>query len=199
MGLRDNAREVFNQSGSGGLRKWAEDAEGAAKKAHRFNGAARFCADARDRADTEIVREKFARLRRVYAGERDKWERRYERNHDAKLPNQIHFAELLYHDPPHCHVACANREILEQIADWLISQGCRVSEFPYIEDVEPLHASTSWHYRIKLPNGSIIVLPTDDPRLKKGGSGGLALDANDLDNGSDQEYAAFLELRSRAV
>lgn len=199
MGLRDDARKQFDRGGSGGLQRWCEAGEGAHGKAHRFNAAARYCAERRAHADNDPDRAKFGALRKTFAGERDKWERRYERRHDAKLPDKIHFAELLYHDPPHCHVAIADREVLEQVADWLISQGIGVSEFPYIEDVEPVHVNGSWHYRIKLADGSIVALTPSDSRLKKDGPGGLALDANDLDGGSDEEYAAFLELRSRAV
>lgn len=198
MGLRTTARDIFDRAGSGALRRWCEDAKGAHAKAHRFNAAARFCAERRDRT-RGAERTKYKRLRAVFVEERDKWERRYEARRELKLPERIHFEELLYHDPPHAHVAVADRKVLEQIADVAIAKfGIRVSEFPYVEDVEPLHVTGSWHYRMKV-GGRIVVLSANDWRLKKGGPGGLAFDANDADGGSDEEFAFYLELRARAV
>ena len=158
-------------------------------------------------AGADSRKERYLRFRtlQLWAGERKEaepnnakvWEdrrRAYRRKkrhiHKALTqsdgwPSSIHVAELLYHDPPHCHFASTERNKL--IAIGKIAEGkwgLRVGEFPPFDTVECVHVSGSWHYR-----------DSSAPYVARSCAGrgdGLAMDVTGV-----RQYAFYLELRSR--
>lgn len=182
-------RELYKSKGLDACWKWAMDPKGPHSKAKRFAVLERFAEINRDRSKGE-EREAWASRRKTYARQRDKFERRYEERKDVQWPASVTFTELLYHNPPHLHVACADREKLIALAKIGRERfGLRIGEFPPFDPVEDVHVHGSWHYRDSSSPWT--------PRTFSNRGNGLAFDANDLDGGNDQEYAFYLELRRR--
>jgi hypothetical protein len=103
--------------------------------------------------------------------------------------NGRNVAELLYHDPPHCHLASPERDKLIAIGQVAADRGIRVGEFPPFDTVEGVHVGNSWHYR-----------DSADPavgRTFENRGDGCAMDLNDADGGSDKEVAFYHELVER--
>lgn len=199
--LVNHIERIARDDGLDAVWEWASSPQGAHSKAKRFDGCVRWARrrqeQARKRGDVNAVAVWRDRAN-IYRTEREKWESRYENRKDVKWPEKGTFAEALYHAPgPHIHLASSDRAFLLAIAKIGAEKfNLRIAEFPPFEDVEPVHVDGSWHYRAVV-DGEVRVLSTSDPRLKKGGSGGLAFDANDADGGSDEEYAFWLEVRER--
>jgi len=193
--LLNHVRDLYARGGADAIWKWAVAADGAHGKAKRFAVLVIFARNQRnqEKDGSDAYRQWNERLK-VYVAERDKYEKRYESRQEVWWPTGVVFAELLYHSPPHLHIACADRGKLIGICKVAQEQfNCRVGEFPPFDSVECVHVTSSWHYRA--PGG--VVLPCSSSRLDLGGDAGLAADINDLDGGSDQEYALYIELKRR--
>jgi hypothetical protein len=195
--LLDIVRRLYREGGRDRIWKWAMDRPGPAGKAKRFNALVRFARIERENAPNAADREMWAKLRRQYAKERDRWEAEYEEQHEeAEWPESMVLAECLYHDPPHFHLASPERDKLIQVATIGLEKfNCRIGEFPPFDTVDDVHVYGTWHGRD--PAKPYVPQPFNQAKLVKGGPWGLALDANDLDGGGDQEYAFYLEVRRR--
>jgi hypothetical protein len=121
------------------------------------------------------VRDRIAEIKRELA--RGDW------------PDSLNVAELLYHDPPHTHLASPERDKLDAIGRIAVERGLRVGEFPPFDTVECVHVGNSWHYR---DSASPEVGRTCADR-----GDGCAMDLNDADGGSDKEVAFYHELVER--
>ena len=186
-------RDLAEKKGLDAVWKWAMEPEGPHGKAKRFAVCVLYAREQRQKAKRAGHDGEMATWKKradQYDHERDKFEKRYESRKDLDWPKAGKFSELLYHDPPHCHVASADREFLIAIAKIAHEKfECRIGEFPPFDTVEAVHVSGSWHYR----DSSSPYTPRDFSNR----GDGLAFDANDLDGGSDQEYALYIELRRR--
>ena len=186
----EHIRKLYEDKGLDAVWKWCMDGEGAHAKAKRFAAYAEFAGNRKQhpqKGDPD-----WDKVQRLAREERDKWEKRYENQHDdADWPASIVLTEYLYHMPgPHVHIASANRNALIKLAK--VGQekfGLRIGEFPPFDSVECVHVAGSWHYRDS-SNPSV-------GRLCANRGDGLAFDANDADGGSDQEYAFYIEVGRR--
>jgi hypothetical protein len=107
----------------------------------------------------------------------------------GEWPDSLNVAELLYHDPPHTHLASPERDKLIAIGQVAAERGIRVGEFPPFDVVEGVHVGNSWHYR-----------DSSNPELGRtfaNRGDGCAMDLNDADGGSDLEVAFYHELVER--
>lgn len=165
---RDRARE--------GVRKWQKIIRERREAGHK-------AAAGRARERLDELRRKLERVVRRIG-------KIIRRRRFVRWPKDIFLAELLYHDPPHLHVASPERDKLIQLAR--IGQrkySLRIGEFPPVDPVEDVHISGTWHYR-----------DSSDPWRARSFSergNGLAFDANDADGGSDGEVAFYTELKRR--
>lgn len=195
-GLLPVVRKIYEKGGRNAVWEWCMAPKHPHGRAKRFHTAARFARNQRNNSQGE-ERAKWANLRRIYAKECAKWEAEYEEQHpEADWPDDIEIAECLYHDPPHFHLASPERNKLIQIGK--IGQEkfkCRIGEFPPFDTVEDVHVYGTWHARD--PSKPYVPQPFNAAKLVKGGPWGLALDANDLDGGGDQEYAFYIEVKRR--
>lgn len=184
----DEIRRAFDRDGLEGVWRWAVAKDTPLSKARRFADAAHFAGERKQ--DPRDGDPNWAKAQATYRAQRDRWERRVSAIHDDRWPASLRIAELLYHPPgPHVHVASPDREALIRVLRIAEDRGIRVGEFPPFDPVEDVHVSGSWHYR---DSGS----PWIGRDFANRGDG-LAADLNDLDGGSDQEYAFYLELRRR--
>lgn len=110
-------------------------------------------------------------------------------------PSSLNVAELLYHSPPHCHLASPERSKLIEIGKLAQAFGLRVGEFPPFDLTEPVHTGTSWHYRD--PSRPFVGIAYNAAMMRLGGPWGCAMDLNDADGGSDKEIAFYHELVRR--
>lgn len=189
MGLLEDVREIYDRRGFGGLWEWAQAGKGAHAKAKRFAVLERLAEKKRDSAEGK-EKDRWQTARKAYARERDKWEARYEARDDVKWPAHLPITEILYHNPPHFHLASSDRDALIQVCKVINEKfGCRIGEFPPFDPVEPVHVNGSWHYRDSSSPST--------PRSFSNRGDGLAADINDLDGGNDQEYAAYIEVKRR--
>jgi hypothetical protein len=198
--LLPRVRRAYERDGLDGVWDFCVEPDGPHGKAKRFAAAERFAEHRRDEAEGDD-RERWANARRIYARARDKWEHEWERQNppdtSPQWPATIQVAELLYHAPgPHVHFASPERDKLIAIGRIAQARGLRVGEFPPFDVTEDLHARcVSWHYRD--PDRPWTPVCYSAAHMRLGGDWGLAMDLNDLDGGSDQEYAFYLELRRR--
>lgn len=197
--LLDVVRRLFKEGGRDRIWKWAVTPEHAHGKAKRFNVLTRFARIERENAHNDADRKTWGDLRKAYAKERDRWEAEYEEQHaDADWPETLVIAEILYHDPPHFHLASPERAKLIEIGR--IGQeefGCRIGEFPPFDSVDNVHVGVSWHHRDPARPYVGLTYAQAAAHLGLHGDWGCALDANDLDGGSDQEYAFYIEVKRR--
>lgn len=195
MGLLDDVRARYERDGLDGLWRWAMAPKGAHSKAKRFACLERFAEKKRDSARGD-ERKKWADARKVYAEQRDKYEERYEARQAVKWPANLPITEILYHNPPHFHLASSDRSALIAVCKVIQAEfNCRIGEFPPFDTVENVHTGSSWHYRD--PSRPYVGVAFNASKLQQGGPWGLAADINDLDGGSDQEYAAYIEVKRR--
>jgi hypothetical protein len=165
--------------------------DGPAGKAKRFDVLARWAGNRKDES-TGDERDAWRKRQEEYREQRDKYEARYENQHDdSAWPSDVTFTEFMYHEPgPHVHMATTQRNKLIELAKIANDDfKCRVGEFPPFDPVECVHVWNSWHYR-----------DSSNPwtaRTCANRGDGLAADVNDWDGGSDQEYAFFIECKRR--
>lgn len=86
----ETVRAIFAKDGKNGLWKWGIAPKEAQEKAHRFRILEIFAQRQRDASKGE-EREDWAATRKVYAGERDKWERKAEQAKFNASPGAPHW------------------------------------------------------------------------------------------------------------
>lgn len=185
-------KHVYNlhkRKGLDAIWKWAMDGKGPLGKSKRFRVLAEFAARKRKKAKAKN-RPAWAKRWEKYRAESEKYWRRHKRRQDVKWPDSFPISELLYHAPPHFHLASPHRDKLIQIAKIGVEKyHCRIGEFPPFDPVEAVHVNGSWHYRDSSSPST--------PRDFSNRGDGLAFDANDLDGGNDEEFAFFKEVEER--
>jgi hypothetical protein len=201
-GLLDEIRKLYEQGGRDAIWTWCMAPPHEHGKAKRFNAAAHFARNQRDNSQGD-ERKSWADARKVYAQNRDKWEAAYEEQHPdlPEWPDTLNIAERLYETPNnHFHLASPERDKLIVIAGIVQQQfQTRIGEFPPFDHVEGVHTGISWHYRNPAQPYVGVTYAQAASHLDLHGDWGCAMDVNDLDGGSDQEYAAYIEVGRRYV
>lgn len=187
--MLDTIRKLYRDKGLDAVWRWAMDGKNPLQKSKRFEACATFARKKKHEAHGDEKKAWDERQER-YHGESRRFFRKHKRRQDVEWPKSFPIAELLYHDPPHFHLASPDRDKLIQIAK--IGQEkfhCRIGEFPPFDTVEDVHIGGSWHYRDSSSPST--------PRSFSNRGNGLAFDANDLDGGNDQEFEFYAEVRER--
>lgn len=174
------------------LWKHAKQAKTSCERARRFHALETWARLHRDDLKKGTARrEKWERKREVYHGRRAHYEAECKEHHEHEQeeqdewPADIALAELLYHNPPHLHVASCEREKLIAVCRCLQREfGVYISEFPPFNTVDPVHVNCSYHYRASSSCGTC--------RSYYNRGDGCAADIN-----GTREYSAYVELVRR--
>lgn len=188
--MLDTIRKLLREKGLDAVWRWAMEPDRPIGKSKRFEACAEVARKKKNAAKEKAERDEWAERQEVYHQEARKWFRRHKRRQDVDWPKSFPIAEILYHNPPHFHLASPDRDKL--IAICKIGREkyhCRIGEFPPFDTVENVHVNGSWHYRDSSSPST--------PRNFSNRGNGLAADINDLDGGNDEEFAFYMEVRER--